>query len=92
MVKSFLTTLRLSLLYLLMYRYTNTPEFDDRLVLYCFFEGLMNRVNASVTEIPDLKSEPVNSTKWDDFPSIYDDFEIGLLNPVDKKVNSVKAE
>lgn len=69
-------------------RYNFTSTHDDHLALYDL-ENLFIRVNASVTDIPELKSEPANATKWDDFSPIYMDYEIGLLNPVDKKVNSV---
>lgn len=47
------------------------------------------RINASVLDIPELRDDPSNCSKWDDFSPIYNDFEIGLPNPVDKKVNSV---
>lgn len=40
-------------------------------------------------DIRELHDEPTNCVKWDDFSPIYNDFEIGLPNPVDKKVNSV---
>ena len=70
-------------------RYDFTPILDDHLILYKSNACLTYRVNASVTEIPEIKNHPANASKWDDFSPIYDDFEIGLMNPVDKKVISV---
>lgn len=49
----------------------------------------MNRINTSLTSIPEILEEPANSVKWDDFSLVYQDDEIGLINPVDVKVNSV---
>ena len=50
---------------------------------------LLYRINTSLTTIPEILVEPSNSVKWDDFSPFYQDDEIGLVNPVDVKVNSV---
>ena len=49
------------------------------------------RINTSLTTIPEILVEPSNSVKWDDFSPFYQDDEIGLVNPVDVKVNSVSC-
>ena len=52
---------------------------------------LLYRINTSLTTIPEILVEPSNSVKWDDFSPFYQDDEIGLVNPVDVKVNSVSC-
>ena len=74
---------------MIIYRYTYSSIQDDHLALWVNDWSVSSRINASVLDIRELHDEPTNCVKWDDFSPIYNDFEIGLPNPVDKKVNSV---
>ena len=64
------------------------------IILLCmifYLSILLYRINTSLTTIPEILVEPSNSVKWDDFAPFYQDDEIGLVNPVDVKVNSVSC-
>ena len=65
--------------------------------IYSFIHFPICRVNAGVFDVMVKKNDsqngtptsPISSTSWGSFNTLYQDFEIGLDNPVDQKMKAV---